>query len=119
MLSRFCAHCSRITSYSDVYLARRLVQWIGGMEATGHERGTRSREQNGPEQAKTAVLNSLTRRTPCEGIVIPSMNSLTSEGLLILARRPEPSARSELQAIANHSEQFFVISGLLEEGNRS
>jgi hypothetical protein len=23
--------------YPDVYLARRLVQWIGGMEATGHE----------------------------------------------------------------------------------
>ena len=37
MLSRFCARCSRITSYPDVYLARRLVQWIGGMEATDHE----------------------------------------------------------------------------------
>lgn len=37
MLSRFCARCSRITSYPDVYLARRLFQWIGGMEATGHE----------------------------------------------------------------------------------
>jgi len=29
MLSRFCAGCSRITSYPDVYLAR--------MEATDHE----------------------------------------------------------------------------------
>ena len=45
--------------------------------------------------------------------------SVTLEGPLILARKSNPSARSELQAIANHSEQFFVISGLLEEGNRS
>ena len=89
------------------------------MEATGHEEEPAVGEQNELEHAKTAVLNSLTRRTPSEGIVIPSMNSLTSEGLLILARRPKPSARSELQAIANHSEQFFVISRLLEEGNRS
>jgi hypothetical protein len=92
-----------------------MDRWHGGHRS---RRGTRSREPNGLEHAKT-VLNSLTRRTPSEGIVIPSMNSLTSEGLLILARRPKPSARSELQAIANHSEQFFVISGLLEEGNRS
>jgi hypothetical protein len=45
--------------------------------------------------------------------------SATLEGLLILARKPNLSARSELQAIANHSEQFFVISGLLEERNRA
>jgi hypothetical protein len=46
----------RITSYPDVYLARRLVQWIGGMEATGHEEEPAVANKMDWRHAKTAVL---------------------------------------------------------------